>query len=89
MDRPDRFNIPGDAYLSNEELVYRIANEMRAPVTVQFEDFHKTRPGHDRHYGLSGAKLFSAGWKSPMSFEEGLRRTVRFQEEHPEWLKLK
>ncbi len=89
QDKPDRYNIPGDASLTNEELVYMTSLVMEAPMPpVRFEDFHMTRPGHDRHYGLDGRKLRDAGWRPPMSFKDGLKRTTRFQTEHPEWLLL-
>lgn len=87
MDKPDRYNIPGDAKRTNEQLVHDIVGVMGAPVPpIRFEDFHATRPGHDRHYGLDGAKLWAQGWRSPETFEAGLRRTVKFQQRHPEWL---
>lgn len=86
MDAPDRYNIPGDAYRSNSQLVDDIAKEMGLTPAIQFEDFHHTRPGHDRHYGLDGRKLWAQGWRSPLSFTDALARTVKFQQEHPEWL---
>ncbi len=88
-DKPDRYNIPGDAHLSNEGLAYLIADELGFPIGVEYEDFHATRPGHDRHYGLDGTKIRALGWESPRAFEESMRETVRWQKEHPEWLKLK
>ncbi len=89
MDKPDRYNIPGDKQLTNEGLARFIATELNAPFVVEYEDFHATRPGHDRHYGLDGTKLCALGWESPRTFEESMRDTVRWQKEHPEWLKLK
>jgi UDP-galactopyranose mutase len=36
------------------------------------EDSKVTRPGHDAHYGLDGAKLHGLGWKSPVSLENSM-----------------
>ena len=52
-------------------------------------DFHSTRPGHDRHYGLNGNKLDKMGWKSPVSFEDSLKATIEWQTNHPEWIQKK
>lgn len=87
MDKPDRFNIPGDKQVSNLDLAYLIADELDRPLASKFEDFAATRPGHDRHYGLDGSKLAALGWKSPRTFEDTMRATVRWQKDHPEWLK--
>jgi dTDP-glucose 4,6-dehydratase len=87
MDKPDRYNIPGDAQVSNMEMARLVAGYMGKPLDVRYEDFQNARPGHDRHYGLNGQKLHDFGWKSPRGFHERLQETVRWQMEHPEWLK--
>jgi dTDP-glucose 4,6-dehydratase len=89
MDKPDRYNIVGDRQVGNEELVNFIAGVLGVKAHYEFEDFKVTRPGHDRHYGLDGAKLFSLGWKSPVSFEDSMRNTVNWVRDHPEWLEPK
>lgn len=86
IDRPDRYNIVGDKRVSNLELVQMIADLMEKPFRYEFIDFHKTRPGHDRHYGLDGTKLKSLGWKAPIDFAKSLLWTIKWQEKHPEWL---
>lgn len=86
MDKPDRFNIIGEQ-VNNEDLARMIATEMKVndPV-IQYEDFHATRPGHDRHYGLDGTKMAATAWEAPIDFRSAIARTVRWQQEHPEWL---
>lgn len=86
IDKPDRYNIVGDKQLSNLELAETIAKLMDKPIKYEFEDFHATRPGHDRHYGLDGSKLAGCGWKSPVGFEESLQKTIDWQRNNPEWL---
>lgn len=43
------------------------------------------RPGHDRRYAMSSAKLRDLGWRPAVSIEEGLRITVEWYMEHEEW----
>lgn len=86
IDRPDRYNIVGDRRLDNFQLATIIAQLMRKPLHYKFVDFHATRPGHDKHYGLDGAKLANLGWKPPVDFETSLAETIRWQQEHEEWL---
>jgi len=87
IDRPDRYNIVGDAQVDNLELAQTIARLMGKELEYELVDFHSHQPGHDLHYGLNGDKLASLGWKSPATFEESLKKTIKWQKEHPEWLK--
>ncbi|MCX7839364.1 MAG: dTDP-glucose 4,6-dehydratase [Anaerolineae bacterium] len=43
------------------------------------------RPGHDRRYALDISKLCALGWKSTHTFEEALRKTVRWYVENEWW----
>lgn len=86
VDKPDRYHIAGDKQVSNLELAQLIAELMEKPLKYKVVDFHKTRPGHDPHYGLNADKIRELGWKSPVSFEESLKNTIIWQSEHPEWI---
>lgn len=86
VDRPDRYNVVGSRWVSNLELAHMIAGYIGKPLKYQYEDFAKTRPGHDFHYGLDGRKLDAMGWKPPVSFEVSLQRTVEWYGRNPEWL---
>jgi dTDP-glucose 4,6-dehydratase len=45
------------------------------------------RPGHDRRYAINHEKISSElGWRPSESFESGLRKTVRWYLDHPEWV---
>jgi len=85
-DRPDRYNIVGDRQVDNLELVHIIAKLMGKKPKVRLVDFHDTRPGHDKHYGLDGTKLAELGWKSPLTFEESLKNTIEWQQKNPQWI---
>lgn len=82
----DIVNVVGDVELTNLEMVERIAAHLNVAPAVVYEDFHATRPGHDRRYALDGLKLAALGWRPPVAFEESLERTVRWTLEHPEWI---
>lgn len=87
-DKPDRYNIAGDRQLDNLELAQTIAAVMEKELKYKVVDFHHTRPGHDPHYGLTNDKLEKLGWKPPVSFEESLRNTIKWQMENPDWINI-
>jgi dTDP-glucose 4,6-dehydratase len=89
VDKPDRYNIVGDKQITNVELVEMIAGFMGTEAKLEVEDSKVTRPGHDAHYGLDGAKLHGLGWRSPMSLEDSMKNVVQWYEDNPEWLNAK
>ena len=84
--RPSRFNVCGCEEVSNLELAERVASIIGKPLRYRFEDFHMTRPGHDRRYALDGSRLWSLGWQPPIPLDETLRRVIAWTLEHQEWL---
>jgi len=45
------------------------------------------RPGHDRRYAIDARKLEKQlGWKPAETFETGIRKTVQWYLEHPQWV---
>lgn len=86
VDRPDRYHIAGDRQVDNLELAQLIAGLVGKELKYKVVDFHKTRPGHDKHYGLDASKIKSLGWESPVDFEESLRNTIQWQQGHKEWI---
>ena len=49
--------------------------------------FVKDRPGHDRRYAMDASKLYrELGWKPAETFETGIRKTVRWYLDHPDWV---
>lgn len=85
-DKPDRYNITGDKQLDNLELAQLIAKSMGKELNYEIVDSHSQRSGHDLHYGLNGEKLKKMGWDSPVSFEESLSTTIKWQQENSQWL---
>ena len=50
--------------------------------------FVEDRPGHDWRYAIDPTKIEETlGWTPEVSFEEGLRRTVRWYLEHQDWVR--
>ncbi len=88
VDRPDRYNIVGDKQLSNLELAEVIAEMMGKELKFKYQllDFHSTRPGHDKHYGLDGTKLKALGFVPPVNFEDSLKKVIEWQKENPKWI---
>ncbi len=49
--------------------------------------FVADRPGHDRRYAIDARKLESElGWKPAETFATGMRKTVRWYLDHPQWV---
>ena len=49
--------------------------------------FVKDRPGHDRRYAIDARKLErELGWKPAETFETGIRKTVQWYLDHPDWV---
>ncbi len=84
---PDRYNIAGDRQLNNLELAQLIAKLMGKELKYKIVDSTTNRPGHDPHYGLDDSKIRNLGWKPPVSFEDALSETIKWQQEHNDWIK--
>ncbi|MDP2791067.1 MAG: dTDP-glucose 4,6-dehydratase [Rectinemataceae bacterium] len=69
-------------------LIELVAEETGKPASgfKSLISYVKDRPGHDRRYAIDCGRLKSElGWKRSMSFEEGLRATVRWYISHRDW----
>jgi dTDP-glucose 4,6-dehydratase len=45
------------------------------------------RPGHDRRYAIDASKIErELGWRPAETFESGIRKTVQWYLEHPQWV---
>ena len=49
--------------------------------------FVKDRPGHDRRYAIDASKVQrELGWKPAETFDTGIRKTVQWYLDNPEWV---
>ena len=47
----------------------------------------KDRPGHDRRYAIDARRIErELGWKPAETFESGIRKTVQWYLDHPQWV---
>jgi dTDP-glucose 4,6-dehydratase len=77
------YNVGGPDELPNLEVVRRIlALTDRDESLIEYV---KDRPGHDRRYSLSAARLEALGWKAAVRFDEGIERTVTWYRENEWW----
>jgi dTDP-glucose 4,6-dehydratase len=88
---PRRWHIVGEHEVTNYDMMWKLVGllrEMHTWIDPRYEivDFHSSRPGHDLRYALDASLTEKAGWRPPISFDESLRRTVRWTLAHPEWL---
>jgi dTDP-glucose 4,6-dehydratase len=85
-DRPLRLNIVGNDEVDNLQFAQLVADAMGVELRFEKVDFHSSRPGHDPRYALDGSKLAAMGWIPYVPLAEGIKSTVDFSLEHPEWL---
>jgi dTDP-glucose 4,6-dehydratase len=81
---------PGEAYncggpdeCENLEAVKTIVGLAGADESLI--EFVTDRPGHDRRYSLSSARLRALGWEPRLRFAEGLERTVGWYRDNAWW----
>lgn len=86
IDRPDRYHIVGDMELSNLDIANSIAGYMKKTLHYEFEDFHATRPGHDKRYALDGTKIKKLGWKAPRELFDSLKNYIKWTLNNSSWL---
>ena len=79
------YNVGGNCSLANLEVVKRILRATGKPerLITRVAD----RPGHDRRYALTNAKLTrETGWQPQMDFERGLQATVQWYIRNKPWV---
>ena len=61
---------------------WRGAQHNRAQITHVAD-----RPGHDRRYAIDARKIErELGWRPLETFDTGIRKTVRWYLDHPDWV---
>jgi len=80
------YNIGGSRALPNRRVVEMILEILGKPYSLMQPV--KDRPGHDRRYAITTEKLEKiSGWRPDVQFEEGLRRTICWYQENPDWVR--
>lgn len=82
----ESYNVSGEQEVSNLDLALKISEIMGKPLDYEMVNFHADRPGHDLRYGLDGTKLKELGWIPPVTFEDSLRRMIKWTLQHQKWL---
>ena len=77
------YNAGGPDECPNLEVVHRILEATGADASLV--QYVADRPGHDRRYSLSSAKVRKLGWEPLVRFEEGLRETVGWYRDNGWW----
>ena len=87
------YNIGGWNEKTNLEIVRticRLLDELRPDAAGPHErliTFVADRPGHDRRYAIDASKVErELGWRPAETFETGIRKTVQWYLDHPEWV---
>ncbi len=85
------YNVGGRNEWRNIDVVHAICDLMNefSPRSGGYRDlitYVNDRPGHDQRYAIDSSKIErELGWKPAERFETGLRKTVRWYLDHPEW----
>ncbi|MPZ75720.1 MAG: dTDP-glucose 4,6-dehydratase [Deltaproteobacteria bacterium] len=87
------YNIGTGVERTNLDLVRSVCEVLADYLGVDGHTFEQNiesvadRPGHDRRYALNTAKIrLEMGWSTLTTFADGLRKTVRWYDEHKEWV---
>ena len=86
------YNIGGRQEMSNLEVVRQICTTLDElkPAGKPYASlitFVKDRPGHDRRYAMDIAKIErELGWQPRETFAGGLRKTIQWYLDNPEWV---
>lgn len=90
----DTYNIGGFNEWKNIELVKLLCAQMDVELnrekgtSEKLITYVKDRPGHDLRYAIDASKIKNElGWTPSLTFEEGLRKTIRWYLDNEAWLK--
>lgn len=79
------YNIGGNHEKANIEIVRLILKLLNKPESLI--TYVQDRPGHDRRYAIDNTKITAElGWMPVYAFENGIRETVLWYLNHPDWM---
>ena len=89
----ETYNIGGWNEMTNLEIVHTVCDlldELRPDAAGSYRrliTYVKDRPGHDRRYAIDARKVErELGWRPAETFATGIRKTVQWYLDHPEWV---
>jgi dTDP-glucose 4,6-dehydratase len=89
----ETYNVGGWNERANREIVHTICDlldELRPSAEGSYRrliTFVTDRPGHDRRYAIDARKIErELGWRPTETFESGIRKTVQWYLDNPEWV---
>jgi dTDP-glucose 4,6-dehydratase len=92
IDHVLRLGKPGDIYnigagneRTNIDITNLILEELGKPKSLI--KFVSDRPGHDRRYSVDCTNIAALGWTPAASFEDSMRRTIRWYADNSSWWK--
>ncbi len=80
----ESYNISSNSEFDNITIVERILEIMGKSTDLM--EFVEDRPGHDFRYSLDSSKISKEiGWKNKISFDEGIKETVKWYQKNLDW----
>ena len=80
----ETYNVGTGLEKSVEEITDFILQELEQPASMK--NYVADRPGHDRRYLLDSTKIKrELSWQPEIDFEDGLRQTIKWYKDHPDW----
>ncbi|MGC9153923.1 MAG: dTDP-glucose 4,6-dehydratase [Vulcanisaeta sp.] len=77
------YNVPGFNEKSVLQVVEDVLQILNKPKTLI--RFVGDRPGQDKRYVMKGDKILSLGWRPLISWEDGLKKTIKWYLENDWW----
>lgn len=79
------YNIGGNSEQANIDIVKLIVHTLGK--SEDLITYVKDRPGHDRRYAIDASKIKNQlGWQPRYTFENGLKETIAWYQEHLQWI---
>jgi len=80
------YNVGAGCEKRNIEIVRSILSYLGQP--EELVEYVTDRPGHDQRYALDSSKIREElGWAPHVTFDDGIRQTIEWYIDHPNWVK--